>query len=411
MAYRIIYCALGCASMLANLPHDSLSKFSSGTIEAVSDDVLIPLLTKNPSVPLLFFSREAYSEAMQGLSGEDTRFALQKRLESWSPEALDHAVEWLAGKERRILTLTARARREAAGNTAQQLESHFLAALDLLTSMIGTGRYDDMDFTDLLSAAIEKETLLIAELENSSEARHRTEFARTIAQELKKHGRPEFAKALPYAEPVRGVWIVPADPQLKGYLRSRGARLVPWRGGLVANLPLRTISEFEHSGKRVSILYSDAGAFLADAIELSGTQLERRLTELALADKTARERALSEYLNMLRLDLALLRRALRHHAFRNNPAWVPVLDRQIGEESAILEKELDSSGSWLRPSDQGRLLPRIKTAEEEVSADVKFLAAIVRARDNASLTRRLDAVVITKRADLERISNLRISGN
>lgn len=410
MEYRIIYCALGCASILANLQHDPLRKSSSGTVEALSDEVIAVLLMKDPNVPLLFFSRNSYDEALKGLSDKESESVVQKRLERWSPEALDHAVEWIARGERRILTLTARGRRQATGSIAQELGIHFDSSLDLLASLVSAGRYDEMNLADLLSAAVEKETLLIAELGTAPEARTRTEFASALAQALRRYGRPEFAQALPYAEPARGAWVVPADREVTGFLQLRGEPGIPWRGGMVASLPLRTIQEFQKSGKRVKILYPDAGAFQQDATELSEAQMNRRLDQLNSADDAALQSATADYVNMLRLDLALLRRALRLRAVKDL-ALAPVLESQISMETSILEQELARTGSWLSSSDQGTLAPRIKVAEEEVSADVKFFALATRIRGNSDLSRRLDAIAARKRADLERISNLRINPN
>jgi hypothetical protein len=157
-------------------------------------------------------------------------------------------------------------------------------------------------------------------------------------------------------------------------------------------------------------LYPDAGAFQQDATDLSEAQMNRRLDQLNSADDAALQSATADYVNMLRLDLALLRRALRLRAVKDL-ALAPVLESQISMETSILEQELARTGSWLSSSDQGTLAPRIKVAEEEVSADVKFFALATRIRGNSDLSRRLDAIAARKRADLERISNLRINPN
>src|SRR3989442_1340196 len=81
----------------------------------------------------------------------------------------------------------------------------------------------------LISTVIEADAMLMAELGPSGEAQTRRQFANALAQQLKRYDQPEYAAALPYAEPERGVWISPVNPALKDYLKTRGMAGLEWR--------------------------------------------------------------------------------------------------------------------------------------------------------------------------------------
>ncbi len=398
MSHRIVYCAEGCAPVLAQLPHEALRGLDGGAVASVPDDAMPALLTKTPTVPILYFSRQAYDDAMEGLSGPEVEEALHKRLSHWSGQALDYALEWIARDERRALTLTAIAWSRASGDNARVLQTHFDAALNLLTSIAGTGRYDDMEFVDLLSAVVEADALLIAELAHRPEAQTRSQFATALAEELKRRGRPEFAQALPYAEPQRGVFIEPADATLRNYLKARWESGVPWRDGAVADLPLRAMADFERAGKRIAVLYADPGALKQDANELTAAQLIKRFEQLAAAGEEGLTRQRDDYWNMLRLNVAGLRRVLRARAVKEDARVAAVAEPQIVAETQILAVELARSKSWLFPGDGGDPLERLKVAEDDSIGDATFFASVAQRRGNTYLAGRMHDLIARKRS-------------
>ncbi len=397
MNHRIIYCAGGCAPVLAQLPHDSLRPLDGGEVASVPDDATEALVTKTPTVPILYFSRQAYDEAMDGLSGPEVEEALHKRLSHWSGQALDHALEWIAGDERRSLTLIALAWSGASGDNARVLQAHFDAALNLLTSIAGTGRYDDMEFVDLLSAVIEADALLIAELGQRPEAQTRGQFASALAEELKRRGRPEFAQALPYAEPERGVFVEPADAALRNYLEAGWKSGVPWLGGAVADLPMRIIANFQRAGKRITVLYADPGALKQDVSELTKAQLFKRFEQLAAVGEEGLTRQRDDYWNMLRLNVAELRRVLRARAVKEDARVAAVAEPQIAAETQILAVELTRSKSWLFAGDGGDPLDRLRVAEDDFTSDAAFFASVAHRRGNTYLAGRMHDLIARKR--------------
>jgi hypothetical protein len=404
LPHRVIYCALGCASLLANLRHESLRKLDSGSVESVSDEVVATLLLNDPSLPILFFSRSAYDQAMRGLTDSGIDDALRNRLSRWAPKAVDHALDWVARDQRRSLTLTARALKGSSGQAAQVFESHFDLGLDLMTSIAGSGRFDRMELADLISAVIEKDAMLIQELGNIAEARTRNQLAKALAEELRRQGRGDFSQALPYEEPGRGVWIVPSDKGLLEYLKTSMEPSVVWRGGVVAKLSLRAIKDFQKQGKKIAILYPDPGALLQDMAELSKPELILRFEDHSTASEAVQAQELGDYLNMLRLEVALLRRALRARAATDAPGIVALLDQQIRTETAILATQFAMAGSWL-PSGDAEAPPaaRLRAADDEMTVDASFLADYARRRDNVYVAGRLEEILKIKRLQIERL--------
>src|SRR5215471_10603948 len=122
MPHRIVYCALGCASLLGHLHHEALRHLNGGVVVSVSDEVMSTLMGER-NISIMYFSRYEYDEALKGLSEPEIEAALRKRLQQWSPRAIDHSISWIAHDARRSLTLTAQAARAAFGNTAKLLET------------------------------------------------------------------------------------------------------------------------------------------------------------------------------------------------------------------------------------------------------------------------------------------------
>ena len=402
LPHRIIYCALGCASLLTLVSHETLRKFDQGAIVSVSDESMSKLFIKESEIPILYFSRDDYDQAIRDLDEDEIDNALRKRLKEWSPQALDQALQWIAINERRPLALTAQSLRTAPGDKQQLLETHFNSGLDLLTSIAAPGRYDEMDLRDLLMAIVESEAMLIKELPQSQESQTRLQFADALARELKRHGRGEFAAALPYAEQERGAWVTPLDPSLKSYLKTRGIAAAEWRNGIVAPLPLRALDDFRKTGKQVEILYADPGALMQDFFELTGAQLFRRFRELSAADDAARSRQMNDYRNVLRITIAVQRRALRKRATREDTVMTSLLNQQIFTETKILAEQLAATRSWLSPGDVTAPLQRLHLAEQELADDTAFLLSLALKQNHAHLKERLKEIQRIKEDDLKR---------
>lgn len=403
--HQVIYCALGCIALLSRAPHENLRPLDQGIVAAVPDDVIRSLLRVEPQTPILFFSRTAYDGAIQGLSENDVAVALRARLARWSPRVLEHALERLANDERRALTLTAHSLRVAQGRPAQLLETHFDRGIELLASIAGTDRYDQMPLTELITAIVDGEALLLAELPPSPEALRRRQWAIELATELKRQGHPEYAQALPYAAPERGVWITPLDDAVRHYATSRGIAVVAWRGGAVMSLTLRAIEQFEAQGKHSTVLYFDPGALLEDVSQLSPPQLFHRFESLLASSALSRERAHEDYLNTLRLSVAVQRQVLSRRVV-TDPPTARLLGEQRRAEHRILLEALAQGDSWLEPNDRAAPLTQLAVAQRDLVSDARFLADLARQRSAEHLSARLDTILQRALDDQARIAAL-----
>jgi hypothetical protein len=405
MPHRIVYCALRCASLLAPLPHDRLRNVDGGVVVGVTDHVAVELM-KVTAVPVLYCSRSAYGQAVKGLSEPEIDDSLRRRLKQWSPRALDFATEWIVRDQRRSLALTALALETARGNTASLLMTHFDRGLDLVVSLLRPGGYDDVEFPDLITAVVEKDVMLMAEVGGTSERQSREHFAKGLAEELKRLGEPEFAQALPHAQPVRGVWVAPVDPGLRQYLNARGITGIDWRGGVVASLPVLAIREFQSRGKKTRILYYEGGALMQDIDDRGSAQMSRRFEELAAASDAERASEKADYVNRLRLDVALVRRALRARADEGSAGITLLLDQQIRTETQILASQLAHDRSSGSGEVHGTPLIRLRSADEDLIEDAAFFEKVARQGNHAELAERMYEVGNRKQKDAGKLADI-----
>src|SRR5262249_8123972 len=92
---RVVYSGQTFAKQLAKQPHAVLATLPGGTWVSVADDVLLDLLDQGLSLPLLYFSRADYANAVRDLPASEVTNAVQRRLLRWSPQALNRSLDWL----------------------------------------------------------------------------------------------------------------------------------------------------------------------------------------------------------------------------------------------------------------------------------------------------------------------------
>ena len=131
---------------------------------------------------------------------------------------------------------------------------HFDSTLTLLSEIAGKGRFDDMEWIDLLEIAQQKDALIMHELPEGTEKTLRRSFADAYAAEFAARGNADLAAALPYTDPQRGAWIVPFDEDVRQWINLRGIPRLTWKDGVVFTVPLSAIQQFRERGKRVTIL-------------------------------------------------------------------------------------------------------------------------------------------------------------
>jgi hypothetical protein len=403
MIDRIIYCALSSLAMLGPLPHETLLKRDDGIVAAVQDETILALLYRQAAVSLLYFSRRDYEQAIRGLSDTELDALLRKRRQDWTPNAAGHGINWLYQSERRCLTLTALAYAAEPTASAVGREDHFEQSLNLLVSISGETRYQDINAASLLVLVIEGEAKLRNEYANSQEAARqaadplaaerfaaavkRSEgYGRTLGSWLKTLGRPEYAEALPHVGLGRGVFIQPRDPALLNSLAAQREIHVIWKDGLVANWSLEDLPELEKRGKTARVLYFSTGQLLMDMRDLTPPQLQREFAQRLAAGRGGAMEARREYLCSLWLEQHLLRRKTLAQTRALAEAQTAILARQVTEEAQALRQELAARPVWLAEAEPSGSngFEALKKSEGQLIEDARFLAALCRWENDAN---------------------------
>ena len=364
------------------------------------------LLSQQAAVSVLFFSRDAYEKAIRGLADSEINAIVDRRRQYWAPNAVGHGLNWLYHIARRCLTLTALA--VSSPGSAARLEDPFEQCLQLLVSITGETRYQDMSMASLLVLVVEGEAELYREYldardearrvgdsplaEKFTDAAKRSEsYGQALGLSLKSLGRPEFTQGLPYIGLSRGVFIWPKVRDLIEMLTVQREVYVTWKDGLVANWSLDDLPELERRGKSVRILYFNGGQLLTDAKDLTAAQLEREFAERFEAGRGASMDARREHLYSLWLEQHLLRRKALAQASAQDTSLAAILAQEVTEEARAMREELATHPVWSEKRDKIRfypfvlerddLLATLKKCGEQLVQDARFLAELCR-RDN-----------------------------
>ena len=398
MPQRVIHSKF--EGLLSTVAHAPLGSIAGGMVAAVGDDVALPLLAHAPAVSLLFFSRESFDYALRELDEADRERAVAKRMAQWSPNAVNEGTDWLYRSERRCLTLTVLGRWESSASvTAGDHFEHTMTALHRLTN---EGAYGSTTMPEMLINVLRREALLLAELSRermSTEISDRNEFSLTIAQELRPLGHPEFAEHLPYAEPVRAAFVSPPDEKLRASLKSRRLPVVDWHEGFVSMFGTRDLEQLAQQGRKLRILYCDGRQLLQDLTDLTSAQLEREFEERSKAGAMP---FWNDYLNSLRLDIALMRRAAHAKASAGSPRIAAVFSHQLPKENALLMSELASHPSW-RNAEYNPQHASVAQAESDILEDAKFLARLSALRGPGDMAGLYQAFAVFKAKQLARL--------
>lgn len=395
MPERIIYCPAVHEKSLSAAPHREIGQFAGGMVAAAGDDPALAFLGSIPGAELLFFTSESFEYALRGLAVDGRTSAVAKRLEGWSKDAANEGIEWLYRSERRCLTLTALVLRGASANTIPP--NHFEHTLMALDRLVNEGAYGGSMLVEMLVNLLRSEALLQVEMARdrmTSESSARNQFCAAIAEQLRILGQPEFAEHLPNAEPSRGVWVSPPDDRLRASLKGRRLPAVDWQEGIVSVFGQRTLQTLSQQGKTMRVLYPDARQFLQDLTDLSVPQLEREFMERSKATQPF----WNDYLNFLRLEIAMLRRAA-HTKAAGNARVAAVLAAQIRNEDGLLAAALMDHPSW-RNGEFSPQRANLLQAESDLLDDARFLSRFATMRQERDVSDRYDAFAAFKAKQL-----------
>jgi hypothetical protein len=398
MSVFIVYCALGCVTLLNTIKHETLRKLDSGFVEAVPTHAIGTLLAKEPTLPILYFSREEYDEAIEGLSGPEIDNALRKRLRDWSPNAPGYGLNWIAEQERRCLSLTSLAEASSNPATSARLKEHFEKSLDLLLTLSGESRYSDDSLPTLIVYVVEGDAKVRGEfLDAAAVAQHRGDtqeadryaqlakriegYLQSLGRILEGLGRPEYGDALPYVPLVRGVFIRPRDADLARSIIARCEPPIEWKDGLVAPWAMEDFPALEKRGKSVHVLYLNSGLLAQDVLDLTPAQRDREFAKRFENGWGASAEERRPYLAGLWLGQHLLRRIALARARAHDQTVSGILGKEVTEEAQELQTELALHPVWLDGKPQSATPDTLKKCEEQLVDDAKFLA-VLSAKEN-----------------------------
>ncbi len=426
MTERVVFCREYFYDILSGKPRVELGRMKDGLWAAVSDETLLSAGYRNPIPPLLYFSKDDYDSAIRKLQPPEVAQVIQKRLEHWSPRALDETLNFLYLEERRCLALAAMAGTLPDRRTAEVLDEHVENTLQLLASVVGEGRYDDMKLPSMLIFTLESEARAVQESLYAQEAAQRAgnvrvaermnrataaarKRAETLGSTLRALGRAEYGSALPYVEMERVMFIQPSDAQFLTGLRSKNLPVFEWKDGVVAPWPVRRLADMQDLGKTAQTVYLESGEFLEDILELTPAQVERGVAERVEGELAMSGRSVEDHLNKLLLELNLLRRNAVRVAHREGSGLVGLLQKQVQEETATLTALLASHPSWLAPPPKApeESLSMLKEVEARAADDAAFFEELCRRGRKAALRSRFAAIVKIKKRDVARVAGLR----
>jgi hypothetical protein len=170
-------------------------------------------------------------------------------------------------------------------------------------------------------------------------------------------------------------------------LVARKIPLVDWKDGFVSTFSTGELESLAAKGNRLTILYPNSGDFLQDRVELTAAQLRREFDERL---QLGAARLWSEHLNSLRLETALLRRAVYDAALGVGVSLASTLQSEIRQETDLLLSELGKHPSWL-DGEFGPSSVTLEDAEKEVLTDVLFLSRLAAARHEGAYEKRYTA--------------------
>lgn len=413
MSLRVIYCALGCVSLLSVVQHKVLCELDSAKVVSLPNDALVALLIKQPNIPVLYFSQAEYDRAMRQLSPKETQAAVRKRLQYWTPNAAGQGINWIYRDARRSLALEALTKTSAAPGGAAKMEARSEQTLQFLAKLTGYGRFDGVSLASMIEIVVEGDVKLRNErLEAQDDAKHAgrsqeaalwgeaarisERYAQELGQSLKRLGKPEYAQALPYIGLERGVFVRPNDPTLGATFRARHEMFADWKDGVVIGWPVREIPDLEKRGKTVAILYFNPGQLEQEMEELSTAQGSREFAERLEGGKGASVEERLAYLVELCLQQHLLRRNVLEHT-QSDRESAAILERQVREEAVGLEKTLADHPVWLEPGDnQDGTAEGLRRLDDEMDEDLKLLLALSHAWKEAELAARFTDLAARK---------------
>ena len=250
-----------------------------GWTTLLADDALVEHQQRFPWTPWLAFDPAEYTAVFGNLGAVDTREAIERRLQWWSPSVATRSTA-------RLRSLVVEAARATAGLHAVTeprhrtvTREHFVGLLGMLDVIAGPG-LEMLTPSELAVVVLEGRAALAydsAVLERSDRWHGEAEAELVpLGDAAVRLGATAFANgARPAVEPPRVWWLDSQDEVLLELLTTEGELAAPWGGGIVALQPASKMDALRSSGLRLDVIARRADAFEREFAVATPAQLER----------------------------------------------------------------------------------------------------------------------------------------
>jgi len=382
---RALYANPKTSRNLAALPYEELGRVDNGVWVLCPDQTVLALANFDTPV-FLYFDRRSYDDAVADLSPPQVQEVIRRRRDRFSPDAKAYLMSWLFDLE----CVTLEAALQTRGPGTAQIEK----PLALLQFMAGLQRYKTVPAKAMAVTILEGESLLLAAIRSALEnpilddtaeksilAAHfnrRSVWAASLRQVVATLGLPEFADAMPFADPARGVFVHPADQKFEQDLSKTGEPAVRWREGLVYVQAQRRLGSLREQGFSVDVLYANAGDYYDSVESLTQPQLHRDFDLRLKRSAAGVRRDQLGHIDRLHLHQILMKLELRARADATQACASAGMDALLQEEVGALGTALARNRSFSQSQGLGQVEPRvlIGTAQDIVKADIALFGAI-----------------------------------
>jgi hypothetical protein len=364
---RMVFCKDRAGPCAAS---STLGTASRGTWAKVDDATLV---SGNPPLPpVLYFSIDAYQDAMVGLDAKERAQAILHRLE----RVVAHPETLVFERVKADLLQVAEATVSAGHKDIEPI---------LDAAMIVSGGESRLRSTtpgEILDMSRENLAQLMVELPKGPLLDAFAKEAATLAG-LAVEVRQDARQALmPFAEP-NPVYFVPSVSE-KTYhvLNQLGQYPHKWHGGVVTILSPRKLAEPPWKGQAVQLLYPGSRVYLHDINELTPAQLDQRLRSRLKGDL---QQAHAHFVADLAFERAIFCRLLAEPIERARVPWLARWQEAVALDTDNIRQALASA----QPEANKQPKPRLAV----LRADLKLGAAILRDTRPAAadkLTRAMD---------------------
>jgi len=236
-----------------------------GWTTLLDDEAVVAHQQRFPWTPWIAFEPNEYDELFAGLDTAQTREAIERRLQSWSPAVATHTSARLHDLVVAAARTTAALHATTDPDKRAATRAHFVALLELLDVIAGPA-LEMLTPSELAVVVLEGRAGLVHELKSLEASDRWPGEAEAdldpLAEAAVRLGATAFAEGgRPWVDPSRVWWIDSEDEGLLELLTSDGQLAAPWGEGIVAVQPTATMEGLRAGGLVLDVIARRADAF------------------------------------------------------------------------------------------------------------------------------------------------------